>query len=98
MAVQLDIGRRAAVGIWRAPLEASYGECHRVMLARSLCTQPSVLFVDEPFAHQDPEMCDSIIGLLRFHASSADDTCCVVACRRYDAVLWGKPADVTLAG
>ena len=98
MAVQLDIGRRAAVGIWRAPLEASYGDCHRVMLARSLCTQPSVLFVDEPFAHQDPEMCDSIIGLLRFHASSADETCCVVACRRYDAVLWGKPADVTLAG
>jgi ABC-type multidrug transport system ATPase subunit len=77
--------------------EASYGECHRVMLARSLCTQPSVLLVDEPFAHQDPEMFDSIIGLLGLHASAVDDTCCVVACRRYDSVVWGKPADVTLA-
>ncbi len=80
----------------RAPREASYGECHRVMLARSLCTQPSVLFVDEPFAHQDPEMCDSIIELLRLHANRADDACCAVACRRYDSALWGKPADVTL--
>lgn len=81
----------------RTPREASYGECHRVMLARSLCTQPSVLLVDEPFAHQDPEMCDSTIGLLGLHASAVDDTCCVVACRRYDSVVWGKPADVTLA-
>ena len=81
----------------RTPREASYGECHRVMLARSLCTQPSVLLVDKPFAHQDPEMCDSTIGLLGLHASAVDDTCCVVACRRYDSVVWGKPADVTLA-
>lgn len=66
------------------------------MLARRPCTQPSVLVVDEPFAHQDPEMCDSIIALLRLHASSAADACCVVACRRYESVLWGKPADVTL--
>ena len=80
----------------RTPLETSYGECHRVMLARALCTEPSMLLVDEPFAHQDPEMCDSIIGLLRRYATTTDDTCCVVACRRYEPDLWGKPADVTL--
>ncbi|MCU1392663.1 MAG: lolD1 [Ilumatobacteraceae bacterium] len=80
----------------RTPREASYGECHRVMLARSLCTQPSVLFVDEPFAHQDPEMCESIIGLLRRFAAGPDDAACVVACRRYDAELWGKPADLIM--
>ena len=58
---------------------------------------PLADLVDEPFAHQDPEMFDSIIGLLGLHASAVDDTCCVVACRRYDSVVWGKPADVTLA-
>lgn len=60
--------------------EASYGEAHRIMLARSLAAQPAIRLVDEPFAHQDPEMCTTIAAIL--HDATTRTRCCIIATRR----------------
>ena len=88
---QLDLG-----ALWkREPRQASYGERHRIMLARALSTRPTILLVDEPFAHQDPEMCATIAALVGQATDSS--SCSIVTCRRTDVTHWPDATTVELS-
>ncbi|MFF3257644.1 ABC transporter ATP-binding protein [Streptomyces sp. NPDC002932] len=47
------------------PTALSGGEQQRVAVARSLVTEPEVVFADEPTASLDPESAELVLGLLR---------------------------------
>lgn len=87
------VGRLELEGIVdRRPQQTSYGQQHRAMLARSLCSRSDVLLVDEPFDHQDPEMATEIGILLHDYAN--DGHACITALRRARPEIWQSP-DVT---
>jgi energy-coupling factor transport system ATP-binding protein len=48
----------------QAPHTLSGGEMQRLLLATALAVKPTVLALDEPFAHLDPEMAEELCGLL----------------------------------
>ncbi|WP_298177723.1 ATP-binding cassette domain-containing protein [Saccharomonospora sp.] len=60
----------------RYPAELSFGQQQRVALARAVSVRPSVLLVDEPTAHLDPESTRVVLTLLR---RIADEGAAVVA-------------------
>lgn len=49
----------------RYPAELSFGQQQRVALARAVGVRPSVLLVDEPTAHLDPDSTQVVLALLR---------------------------------
>lgn len=49
----------------RYPAELSFGQQQRVALARAVGVRPSVLLVDEPTAHLDPDSAQVVLALLR---------------------------------
>lgn len=46
------------------PSELSVGEQHRVSLARTLLSNPDIIFADEPTASIDPKNADNIMSIL----------------------------------
>ena len=59
--------------------EISVGERQRVMAARALVGEPSLVLADEPVAHQDARNADAVVGLLRARARAGG--ACVIATR-----------------
>jgi phospholipid/cholesterol/gamma-HCH transport system ATP-binding protein len=69
-AKQIALEKLAAVGLSEsvaelAPAEISGGMQRRVALARSIATQPHILFFDEPTSGLDPIFSSVINGLIR---------------------------------
>jgi putative ABC transport system ATP-binding protein len=75
----------------RKPGKLSGGEQQRVAIARALANGPQLILADEPTGNLDSQTRETIIGLLRRLAHSADTTIVVVT---HDASL-ASQADTT---
>jgi putative ABC transport system ATP-binding protein len=73
------------------PPQLSVGEQQRVAVARALANGPQLILADEPTGNLDSQTRETIIGLLRRLAHSADTTIVVVT---HDASL-ASQADTT---
>lgn len=95
-----DALERAGLGSWLAALpdgvhthlgadasSISGGERRRLLLARALCSHASVLLIDEPAEHLDPETADALLtDLLRLGADPQHPRAVVVATHRLSAL------------
>ena len=78
----------------RSVEEISVGERQRVMVARALVGNPSVILADEPVAHQDRRNADAVMRLLRERV--VQGAACVVATRERDiAAFADRTIDVS---
>ena len=91
---------RAGLGPWLAALpdgvhtrlgadasSISGGERRRLLLARALCSHASILLVDEPAEHLDPQTADALLtDLLRLSADPRHPRAVVVATHRLSAL------------
>jgi putative ABC transport system ATP-binding protein len=68
----------------RAATEISVGERQRVMVARALWTEPHVVLVDEPTAHQDAVHADAVVAAIVDAVTRG--AACIVASRSRDVV------------
>lgn len=105
-----DALERAGLGAWLAALpdgvhtrlgadasSISGGERRRLLLARALCSDASVLLVDEPAEHLDPQTADALVtDLLRLGADPRRPRAVVVATHRLSAL--GASDEVLLLG
>lgn len=105
-----DALERAGLGAWLAALpdgvhtrlgadasSISGGERRRLLLARALCSDASVLLVDEPAEHLDPQTADALVtDLLRLGADPRHPRAVVVATHRLSAL--GASDEVLLLG
>lgn len=93
----------------RFPHQLSGGEQQRVALVRALATQPSLLLLDEPLSHLDPELRDNVrtelLGLFKetettalFVSHDTEDAMAmadrVIVMREGQAIQVGTPAEV----
>ena len=93
----------------RFPHQLSGGEQQRVALVRALATQPSLLLLDEPLSHLDPELRDNVrtelFGLFKetettalFVSHDTEDAMAmadrVIVMREGQAIQVGTPAEV----
>lgn len=84
-AADRDIARRALAAVNLEPVagrsffELSGGQRQRVLIARALCTEPRIVFLDEPTAGTDPGAEAAITELLRDLNSSRGLTIVVVS-------------------
>ncbi len=69
------------------PAELSLGLARRVALARAFATEPSVLFLDEPFASLDEATADKLRGLLMAVWSARPTTALMVTHNLREALL-----------
>jgi cell division transport system ATP-binding protein len=78
---------------WNAmPFELSGGEQQRVVIARALLNQPSLVLADEPTGNLDPETSDDILLLLRQLAKEHNTA---VLCATHDyRILQNFPARI----
>ena len=95
-----DALERAGLGAWLAALpdgvhthlgadasSISGGERRRLLLARALCSHASILLIDEPAEHLDPETADALLtDLLRLGADPHHPRAVVVATHRLSAL------------
>lgn len=95
-----DALERAGLGAWLAALpdgvhthlgadasSISGGERRRLLLARALCSHASILLIDEPAEHLDPETADALLtDLLRLGADPQRPRAVVVATHRLSAL------------
>ena len=105
-----DALERAGLGAWLAGLpdgvhtrlgadasSISGGERRRLLLARALCSHASILLVDEPAEHLDPETADALVtDLLRLSSDPQHPRAVVVATHRLTAL--GASDEVLLLG
>lgn len=93
----------------RFPHQISGGEQQRVALVRALATQPSLLLLDEPLSHLDPELRDNVraqlLNLFKetrttalFVSHDTEDAMAmadrVIVMRQGQAIQVGTPAEV----
>ena len=77
------------------PHELSGGELQRVVIARALVNNPSVLLADEPTGNLDPSTSMEILQLLK--AINASGTAVVLASHNYDLVRKSESRILRLA-
>lgn len=73
----------------RDPLSLSGGQRARVALMRTLLSEPVALLLDEPFGKLDPELKQSLVGLLVEHIDERRIPAMVVTHDREEARLMG---------
>lgn len=66
---------------YKIPAELSGGEQQRVVIARSLLNNPSIILADEPTGNLDPEISDEVMGILQ--KICAEGTAVIMATHDY---------------
>lgn len=82
----------------RRPRELSGGEQQRVALVRALATEPRVLLLDEPLASLDPQVRESLQGVLRALVTETGVTTLMVTHDLSEAMSMGDRTALLLEG
>jgi ABC-type lipoprotein export system ATPase subunit len=80
----------------RNPDEISVGERQRVMAARAILPQPTVLLADEPVAHQDARRAELVLDALQAAADAG--AACLLVTREHDLARGDHSFELTSPG
>lgn len=86
-----DIANKLGIGhcLTRKPKYLSYGQQHRVSIAKALIKEPTLLLCDEPFTGLDPLIRDELTTLLKDYIKEKNITCLFVTHDYYEALRLG---------
>lgn len=87
-----EIAKRLGIEhtLTRKPKCLSYGQQHRVNLAKALIKEPTLLLCDEPFTGLDPKTRDELTILLKDYIKEHNVTCLFVTHDYYEALRLGE--------